>query len=39
MFEWNEFMEIPGDDDRSWDVPAFAERINGTVLFKDFRVL
>ena len=27
--EWDKFMEIPEDDERSWDVPEFAERIDG----------
>lgn len=27
--EWHNFVEIPEDDERSWDVPDFAERIDG----------
>lgn len=35
--EWDEFMEIPEDDERSWDVPEWAERIDGMPVtsFKD----
>lgn len=27
--DWEEFCEIPEDDERSWDVPEWAERIDG----------
>ena len=27
--EWNAFLEIPSDDERSWDVPTYAEIIDG----------
>lgn len=27
--EWNEWLEIPSDDERSWDAPEFSERIDG----------
>ena len=27
--EWDAFLEIPEDDERSWDVPEWAERIDG----------
>jgi len=27
--EWNKFLEIPEDDERAWDVPEWAERIDG----------
>lgn len=35
--EWDTFMEIPEDDERSWDVPEWAERIDGMPVssFKD----
>lgn len=26
--EWNEFRNIPSDDERSWDVPLWAEQID-----------
>lgn len=26
---WNAWIDIPEDDERSWDVPAFAQRIDG----------
>lgn len=26
--EWNAWRAIPSDDERSWDVPDFARRIN-----------
>lgn len=31
--EWNRFMEIPEDDERSWDIPKFAVRIDGRFTF------
>lgn len=27
--EWDTYCEIPSDDERSWDTPDFAERIDG----------
>lgn len=27
--DWYKFMEIPEDDERSWEVPEYAERIDG----------
>lgn len=30
--EWNEWLEIPEDDERSWDAPEYAERIDGGTL-------
>lgn len=35
--DWEEFCEIPEDDERSWDVPDWAERIDGHPVksFKD----
>lgn len=35
--EWDKFLEIPSDDERSWDVPEWAERIDGMPVksFKD----
>lgn len=27
--EWKEFCEIPEEDERSWEVPEWAERIDG----------
>lgn len=27
--EWEVFCEIPEDDEKSWDVPEWAERIDG----------
>lgn len=31
--EWGKFKEIPEDDERCWDVPEWAERIDGGRLF------
>lgn len=28
-YKWDEFCEIPSDDEASWDVPEWAERIDG----------
>lgn len=37
--EWYEWSDIPEDDERSWDVPVFAERIDGGCLtFTDPRI-
>lgn len=35
--EWNDFLDIPYGDEKSWDVPDFAERIDGQDLksYKD----
>lgn len=30
--EWEEFLDIPEDDERSWDVPKWADRIDGMPL-------
>jgi hypothetical protein len=27
--EWEAFCELPEDDERSWDVPAWAGRLDG----------
>ena len=35
--DWYAFMEIPEEDERSWDVPSFAERIDGAFTFTDPR--
>lgn len=36
--EWEDFRNIPEDDERSWDVPEFAKRIDGPhrLLFKEW---
>lgn len=26
--EWDAWLEIPDDDERAWDAPEFAQRIN-----------
>lgn len=28
--EWEEFVTIPEDDERSWDVPAYAVAVGGS---------
>jgi len=35
--DWDTFMEIPEDDERSWDVPQYAVRIDGRFTFTDPR--
>lgn len=35
--EWDTFMEIDEDDERSWTVPDFAARIDGRFTFTDPR--
>lgn len=35
--EWDAFMEIPEDDERSWDVPEWAEQKEGYFRFKQFQ--
>lgn len=37
--EWNTFLEIDSDDERGWEVPVWAERIDGgQVVFKNYRI-
>lgn len=37
--EWSQWNELPEDDEASWDVPEWAERIDGgTLTFADPRV-
>lgn len=28
-YEWSQFLDIPADDESSWDVPEWAERVDG----------
>lgn len=35
--EWDVFMQIPDDDERSWDVPDWAHRIDGRFEFGEWR--
>lgn len=28
--EWDEWCDIPDDDERSWDAPDFAQGLNGS---------
>jgi hypothetical protein len=35
--EWMSFLELDEDDPGSWDVPEWAERIDGTFTFTDPR--
>lgn len=35
--DWEVFMAIDEDDERSWDVPEFAKRIDGNFTFTDPR--
>ncbi len=35
--EWDAFASINEDDERSWDVPEFAVRIDGRFTFTDPR--
>ena len=38
--QWSEFLEIPSDDEASWDVPEWAEHIDGgRVVFTNFRII
>ena len=37
--DWEMFLRIPGDDERSWDTPEYAIRIDGgDVIFTDWRI-
>lgn len=27
--KWNEWLNIPSDDERSWEAPEFAQRLDG----------
>jgi hypothetical protein len=37
--DWEKFMEIPEDDPSSWDVPEYAELIDGgRLIFKEYRI-
>jgi hypothetical protein len=39
--DWNKFCEISEDDERSWDVPNWAERVGGSpslVKFTNYRI-
>jgi hypothetical protein len=33
--DWDKFMAIDEDDERSWDVPKYATRIDGRFTFTD----
>lgn len=33
--DWNEWLGIDEDDERSWDCPAYAVRIDGRFTFTD----
>lgn len=35
--EWFRWLEIPEDDERSWEVPEYAKRIDGRLTFTDPR--
>lgn len=35
--EWFAWLEIPEDDERSWDVPEFATQVDGGLTFTDPR--
>lgn len=38
--DWEKFLEIPEDDERSWEVPEWAERIDGgRIVFKEFKII
>jgi hypothetical protein len=30
--DWHDWSEIPGDDERAWDVPEYATYIDGGIL-------
>ena len=37
--DWGAWLAIPSDDERSWDAPAFADRIDGsTIVFTGYRL-
>lgn len=39
--EWNEWCDIPPDDERSWDAPEWAHRVGGApclVHFKEWEI-
>lgn len=37
--DWDSFMEIPEDDPKSWEVPAYAEVLDGgQVIFSKYRI-
>jgi len=37
--DWNHFMEIPDDDPTSWNVPGYAERLDGgRLVFSNWRI-
>lgn len=37
--EWEEWCEISYDDERSWEEPSFAKRIDGaTIVFTGYRL-
>lgn len=35
--EWFAWLEIPEDDERSWDVPEYAKQVDGGLTFTDPR--
>lgn len=40
--EWDEWCEIPSDDERAWEPPEFAVPVNGDpgqVVFKEYKIL
>jgi hypothetical protein len=38
--EWDQFMQIPEDDERSWEVPAWAECIDrGRLAFTSWQIV
>lgn len=34
--DWNEWLEIPDDDERSWDVPEYAKDVGGSYTLVTF---
>lgn len=39
--EWDTWLSIPEDDERSWDVPEYAEEIGGSptlVSFESYKI-
>lgn len=39
--EWDRWRNIPGDDEKSWDLPTFAKEVDGPhrVAFRNYEVL
>lgn len=39
LSEWEEFVDLPSDDERSWDTPDFAEYLDGSrIVFTSYRL-